>query len=143
MIAYSLEDLLPSNVLQASIQVLDLGNNILNLSLIGALNIACLANSHVERDFDTANLMATKEPPNTGGSAACGRKTNLVCAGISGGKSEAALVVAFLRYYAVVVVEDFVDGDGEANAAVGIKGARMVVILCDFIVSFDRELGSS
>ena len=44
---YSLEDLLPSDVGQPRVQLLDLGHDIVDLALVLALNLACGADGHV------------------------------------------------------------------------------------------------
>lgn len=55
---YSLEHLLSPNVLQAAVQVPHLLHDIINLALVRALNLARLANCHIQvephRAVDTA-----------------------------------------------------------------------------------------
>lgn len=52
--SYPLEDLFPPDVLQPRVQVLDPLRQRLDLVLVGALNLARLANSHVQRELDGA-----------------------------------------------------------------------------------------
>jgi hypothetical protein len=51
---YSLEDLFPPYVLQPRVQVLNPLRKRLHLVLVGALDLARLANGHVQREFDGA-----------------------------------------------------------------------------------------
>jgi len=53
---YSLEHLLPLDILQSSIQIPHLLHNIVNLALVRALNTTRLANSQIQRKFDRAPL---------------------------------------------------------------------------------------
>jgi hypothetical protein len=53
---YPLEYLLPSDVLQSTIQVFDLGHNILNFALVRALDVTCSADCHVNRELNAANF---------------------------------------------------------------------------------------
>jgi hypothetical protein len=52
--SYPLEDLFPPDVLQPRVQVLDPLRERLDLVLVGALDLARLANSHVQRELDGA-----------------------------------------------------------------------------------------
>ena len=53
-LTYPLENLLPPDILQPAVQVLDLLRDIINLALVRALNLACLPDRHVQREFDSA-----------------------------------------------------------------------------------------
>ena len=61
------------------------------------------------------------QPPSRGGAG--GRKTDTVLARVGGAECEFARVGAFGVDDAVVVVEDFVDGDGDGEVRVGGEGA--------------------
>jgi hypothetical protein len=53
-VSYPLEDLFPSDILQPRVQVLDLLYQRLDLVLVRALNLACLANGHIQCELDGA-----------------------------------------------------------------------------------------
>ena len=112
---YPLEHLLPTNIVQPTIQVLDLLHNILHLPLILQLNVACLANRHVQRHPD--RLRSTRQPA-PGRTAPLGSQTDLMLTSISGGEREAARVAVTLGDDAVVIVEDLVDGNEHPHVLV-------------------------
>lgn len=114
---YPLKHLLPPNILQSSIQILNLAHNILHLPLILTFNLARLPDRHVEIDANAAGR-STVQPPASGNMRVRG-ETDLVQARVGGGKSEAAGVTVALVDDAVVVVEGFVDGDLHAQAGIG------------------------
>ena len=109
-----LEHLLAADVQQAAVEVLDLLHDALDLALVGTLDVAALADDEVEAEFDAADGLAGAEPAVRGG-AGRGRKADAVVAGVGGAEGEAAFGGAFGGDDAVVVVEDFVDGDGHAE----------------------------
>jgi hypothetical protein len=103
---YSLEHLLPPHVVQPRIQVLEPPSKILNLGLVGALELARLADGKVEGQADAAVGLGGAEP---GGAARRrrGLEADLVVACVGGREGEAARLATALRDDAVVVVEDF------------------------------------
>lgn len=132
--AYPLEHLLPSDVLQSTIQVFDLGYNILNLALVRALDVARRADGHINRELDAAHLEPALQPP--GVSSEVGRcKAELVFSRVRGAERKAAFAIASLRHDAVVVVKDFIDSDEETDARIGLEGAAVIVPLLDFVVT--------
>jgi hypothetical protein len=82
-----LEDLLPPDVLQPSIQVLHPCGDIFNLALVRALDLVGLAYHQVEHQLDTAVRFRDACP-----SAAAGRRAgceaDLVVSGLGGGEVE-------------------------------------------------------
>lgn len=122
---YPLKNLLPSNILQPSIQILNLLHNILNLPLIRTLNIARLPNRKVESKFDPA-LVAPEPRPALGGRA-LRREADLVLARVGRGEGEAALARTPLRHDLVVVVEDLFDGDVDFEVRVLLVGVGRFV----------------
>lgn len=54
-LALSLENLLPSHVLQPRVQVLDFLHYLAQLFLVRALNLRCLADGHVQLELDIAD----------------------------------------------------------------------------------------
>lgn len=62
MCTYSLEDLLPSDVVQSSIQVLDTCRDVLNLVLVAAFDLVGLTDNEVKRQLDTAVLVLGRQP---------------------------------------------------------------------------------
>ncbi len=97
---HPLVDLLAPNVRQAPVQVLDARDNVLDLALVGALNLARLANGHVERQAHAANRVALAQPAVAGRRRR--READLVLAGLLRREGEAALALAALRDDAVV-----------------------------------------
>jgi hypothetical protein len=59
---YPLEDLLSPNIQQPAIQVPHLLHNIINLALICALDLARLANRHVQVELDSAVYTSVAQP---------------------------------------------------------------------------------
>jgi hypothetical protein len=51
---YPLEDLLPPHILQPGIQILNLLDQCLDQVLVRALDLACLANRHINGELDRA-----------------------------------------------------------------------------------------
>lgn len=116
-LAFTLEDLLATDVVQAVVQVLDTGGDVGNGVFVGALNLAARANDHVELELDAAVGGRRREPR---GAARRGRgqEANLVVAGLVGDEVELARRGASLGDNAVVVVEYFIDGDVNLQALV-------------------------
>lgn len=103
---HTLEDLLPTNIAQATIQILDSLHNILYLALVGALNGTRVANRHVEGELDAAIRLEGREPATRAGCRLwCEADTVFTRVGSS--KGEAATGRALLVDDAVVVVKDF------------------------------------
>lgn len=101
----SLEHLLPADVVQPRVEVLDARGNVLELVLVAALDLVGLADDEVEPHLDAAVGDARGEPP--GAARARGRhEADLVVAGFLGGEGEAAGGLATLGDDAVVVVKD-------------------------------------
>lgn len=105
----SLENLFPANVVQSRIEILDTGGNVLELVLVVALNLAGLANDHVEAQLDAAVVVCHGEPARAA-TAGRGHEADLVIARLGGGEGEAAGGSASLGDDTVVVVEDFLLG---------------------------------
>lgn len=90
MTAYPLEDLLPSNVLQSAIQLLDLLHDGVYFALVLALDLACLADGHVDSEFHSAQYVPGSAEPTMHalGSRARGRETKTVQARVGSTKGE-------------------------------------------------------
>ena len=108
-----MKHLFPTNILQPSIQILNLLHNILHLVLIFRLDLARLTDSHVQGDLDGAGR-GTAQPAAADGGVGLGSDADLVQTGVGGGEGEAAGVAVALGDDAVVVVEGFVDGYEDA-----------------------------
>ncbi len=98
-----MENLLPPDILQSTIQILDPLHNILNLALVRTLNLACLSNSQIKRKSDTAQRSERRKP--AARVRRGGREADLVVSRIGGAEGEAASMGALLVDDAVVVVE--------------------------------------
>lgn len=101
--------------MQSAVQILHALHNILDLILVLGLNLARLANGHVEGNADST--LAVGQP------AGCrdlgvGHEADTVLAGVSGGEGEAAGVVLALVYDAVVIVEGLFHGDLDLEVVV-------------------------
>jgi len=136
---HPLKNLLPSNILQSRIKVLDLLHDILNLALIRTLNRARLPDREVEIQPDAAGRVAAVQPAARGGGRRRG-EADLVVAGVGGAEGEAAGAGAALRNDAVVVVEGLVDGDGDAEVGVRAEGVGGGVVLVGFVVACGRRV---
>lgn len=117
-LTYALEDLLPPNIRQPAIQLLDFGDNVVDFTLVFALDLARLANGHVDGELDAAARHAGVGEPSadTDGRGAGRREAYPVVAGIRGGEGEFRGFVrggGLLVYNTVVIVEGLVDGDGD------------------------------
>lgn len=106
VVTYTLEDLLSSDVVEAGVEVLDTCCDVLDLSLVAALDLVGLADDEVEGQLDAAVGFRGREPA---GAARVGRRreAQLVVSGVGGGEGEAARGSAALGDDTVVVVEDF------------------------------------
>lgn len=102
---HSLEDLLAPDVLQARVEVLDALGDVLQLALVGALDLAGLADGEVERQLDAAVGGRGVEPVRPVAVAA-GREAEPVVARLVRREREAPRRRAALGDYPVVVVED-------------------------------------
>lgn len=105
---YPLIHLLPTNIMQPTIQIPNTLHNILHLVLILRLDLARLTNGNIQSHLDRA--LGTGQPAASGG-VRFSREAETVLAGVGGGEGEAAGVVLALGDDAVVVVEGLVDGD--------------------------------
>jgi hypothetical protein len=103
---YPLEHLLPPDVLQPPIQVLDPLDDILNLALVCTLDLGRLSNCQIERESYATEGCETREPAVVDGYRG-GREADLVVARVGGAECEAAGRGALLVDDAMVVVEDF------------------------------------
>ncbi len=99
-----MKDLFPSNIRQATIQIPDAGNDILNLALIRTFDSARFSHGHVQGQLDPSTLIPA-EPSRA--YSWRGREADLVLARIGRRKGEPTLGRTFLGYDAVVVVKDF------------------------------------
>lgn len=108
-LSFSLEHLLASHILQPCVEILDLLCGFCELRLIRALNGRRGTNSEVQLEFDPANLRAKEGEAGVGRDVG-GCEAYTVLAGICGREGEFAGCAAALGDYAVVIVEDLVDG---------------------------------
>jgi len=121
-----LKHLLPPNILQPAVQILDLLHQILHFTLVRAFDGARLADGKVEVELDlpARNAVAQPSPARPG---VCRREADTVVPAVRGGECEAALCGAALVDDAVVVVEGLVDGDLDADAGGGFVGVCLRV----------------
>ena len=105
---YTLKNLLPPDVVQAGVKVLDAPGQILQLALVGALDGARLADGDVERQPNAA-VGVTRRQPSAPAAVGRGREADLVVSGLSRREGELAARAAALRDDAVVVVKDFLE----------------------------------
>lgn len=109
-LALTLEHLLPAHILQPACQVLDLLDNVIDLALVRAFNLARLADGQIQRQLDVAQVLvrsilaAMMVGP-------VGREADAVLARLGRREGEFALLGAALGDDGVVVVEDFGHGD--------------------------------
>ena len=107
---YPLENLLPPNILQPPIQIPHLLHNIIHLALIRPLNRARLPNHQIQSKLDPRLRLSTTKPSAARRGVVRG-EADFVFAAVGGSESEAAFGGAFLVDDAVVVIENFVDGN--------------------------------
>lgn len=112
---YTLEHLLSLDIVESRVEVLDPAGNILNLVFVGALELAGLADGEVEVETDAAVRVVNAEPAAAAGGGA-GGEAELVVAGIGGSEDEAARLRSTLGHDAVVVVEDFLQEEGDVSS---------------------------
>ena len=102
---YTLEHLLPLDIVQPRIEVLDTVANRLELILVRALNLVGLADDEVEGQADAAVGAAGGEPAAAAGGGGWG-EAQLVVARFGGGEVEFAGGRALLGENSVIVVEN-------------------------------------
>jgi len=100
----SLEDLLPTDVVEPGVEVLDTAGNVLELALVAALDLVGVADGKVEAQLDATIGAAGREPAGTSRAARRGEADSVV-AGLLRGEGEAAGRLAALRHDPVVIVE--------------------------------------
>lgn len=104
-VSYPLEDLFPSDILQPRVQVAHALRYVGHLALVGALDIARLADREVEGQLDAAVGVQGAEPALAAG-ARGRREADAVLASVGGAECEAAGGAATLRDHTVVIVKD-------------------------------------
>lgn len=97
--------------MQARVEVLDALRDVLQLALVGALDLAGLADGHVQGQLDAAVGVRGVEPV-LAAAVAARREAEPVLARLVRREGEAAGRHAALGDDAVVVVEDFLFGEG-------------------------------
>ena len=112
---YPLVDLLTTNILQTAIQITHTLHDILHLILIFSLDLARLANGHVQGEPDSA--LAAGHPAR-GRGVGFGQEADAVLPGVCGGEGEATGVAFAFVDDAVVVVKGLVDGDLDLEVVV-------------------------
>lgn len=117
---YPLVDLLPPDVPQTEVEVLDARGEVLELGLVGALDLVGLADDEIQRQLDAA-VGRRRGQPARAARVGVGREAQLVVARLGGGEGEAAGRRAPLGDDAVVVVEDFLLG-GRVRKGMGRSG---------------------
>lgn len=131
----TLKHLLPPDVIQPRVQVLDPGGQVGNLGLVAAVDGRGLADGHVEGEADATVGLGHAQP---GGAAAGGGggEADFVVAGFGGGEGEFARGAAALGDDAVVVVEDFVNGNVNRDALVLGPVVALVVPFFGYVVAY-------
>ncbi len=84
---HTLEDLLAADILQAGVEVADTADEVLHLGLVGALNLARLADGQVELEPDAA-VGAQHAQPVLAPAAARRREADTVLAGVGRAEGE-------------------------------------------------------
>ena len=105
---YALEQLLPLDVRQAAVQVLDLLDQVADLARVGRLDLARRADGEVERQLDATERLPAQPPAVP--AAVRRREADPVVARVGAREGELARRLAAVRHDAVVVVEDFLRG---------------------------------
>lgn len=132
--AYSLENLLSADVLQSTVQILDLLDNIIELAFIRTLNGACGSYSHIQREFDAIWWLTAAQP--AAANAGVGEsEADAVVSRIGCGKGELAVRIALLGNNSMVVVEGFFDGNVYADACMYFVGVCLLVELFGLVVT--------
>lgn len=121
-----MENLFSPDVLQPRIQILDLLHNIINLALVRALNLARLANNHIQLKLDSS-MHSTSPKPTSARGYILRCEAEPVLARVGGRECEAALARSTLGYDSVVVVKGLFDGDKDADVGFGLVGLGLVV----------------
>lgn len=115
VVTYPLEDLLPSDIGNAPVQLPDLIDNTVNLGLVLALDLAGLANGHVDGQLDAAQGSAARagEPAShADGRGTRRRETQPVQAAVGGAEGEFRRGVRRrrrLRHHPVVIVKGLIN----------------------------------
>lgn len=130
----TLEDLFPPNIVESCVEVLDAASNVFDLVLVGALELAGLADGEVQVETDAAVGVVDAEPA-VAARGGAGGKAKLMVAGIGGGKGEAAGAGTTLGDNAVVVVKDFINGDIDGDALVGNPSPLLLVPFLSRVVA--------
>ena len=86
---HPLKHLLPSDILQPPVQILNLLHDILNLALIRTLDSARLSNGQIQGQLDAAHRMQGGEPAR-GSRIGCWREADLVIARVGSAECEAS-----------------------------------------------------
>lgn len=131
---YPLEDLLPPDVLQPAVQIAHLLHDIIQLALVRALNLARLANHHIQ--VEPHRAVNTAAQPAAGARHILGCEAQAVLARVGGGEGEAAFCGAALGNDTVIVIEGLLDGDEDADVGFGGVGLELVVPDGGFIVAW-------
>lgn len=134
METHSLKYLLPLDIMQSRIQILDSLHNIWNLPFICALDRACLSCSQVQRQLDSPNRHSRGEPA-VRGSRMRRCETDPVVSRVGSTESEAAFRGTSSVDNAVVVIEDFIDGYRDTKGRGRLEGSDVGIELFGFVVS--------
>lgn len=127
---YPLENLLPPNILQPGVQILDLLRDVVDLALVRALDLARLANDQIQRELDGAVDPAAGKPSAARGNVLRGDAEPVLTA-VGGAEGKFSSVGAALCDDAVVVVEGFLDGYEDAGVRRRDEGfGRIVPYFC-------------
>lgn len=126
-LTFPLEHLLSPDILQPTVEILHLLDDVLDLALVFRLDLAGLSDGHVQSHLDSTRG-GTRQPA-AGRGTRIGGHTDPVLAGISGGEGEATGVAITLGDNAVIVVEGLVDGNEHLQA--GINGVRVRLLVDD------------
>ena len=125
--AHPLENLLPSNILQAPIQIPDLLRDLAQFSLVRAVDRARLPDRQIQIQLHIAMRGAPRQPASRG--SPDGSEADAVVARIGGGEGELARRAAAGVDDSVVVVKGFFDRDGDGQVWV-----RFVVVRLDGVL---------
>ncbi len=138
---YPLKDLFPPDVGQPPVQLLDLGHDAVDLGLVLALDLARLADGHVDGQLDPAHGHAAGagEPASQADRrVARGREADSVQTGVGRTESKLGRAVRrrrLLRHHAVVVVKRLLDRDLDLEIGRDAERLRLAVVGFGFVCS--------
>lgn len=137
-VTYPLENLLSPDVVQPSIEVLDLLHNILHLALVFRFDLAGLTNGDIQREADC--IVSVPPAPRRGAAIWC--QTDLVLARVGSREGESAGIRVALGDDTVVVVKGLVDGNQYLDVGVDVIRVQLVIDNLRLVVAYYKTPAS-